>query len=119
MPRFIDSPSRVPVRGDKQIDEYVGRLNTLTAEASVAHMRSPAGWSEPFQAPEFDEITVVLQGAVVVEHDGVSTTVAAGQAVVTRAGDRVRYSTPEGAEYVSICRPAFDPNLANREPERG
>ena len=83
---------------------------------SVAHMTAPAGWEEPAQTPEFDEVTVVLAGSVVVEHDGGNLTVPAGQAVITRAGERVRYSVgPDGAEYVAVCLPAFDPELAHRE----
>ncbi len=108
---------RVPVPGGMRIDEYVGRASTSTEQVSVAHMRSPAGWEEPAQAPEFDEVTLVLGGAVHVEHDGGTTVVAAGQAVLTRAGERVRYTTPEGAEYVAVCLPAFAPDTVNREGE--
>ena len=115
-PRLVDQPTRVPVPGGKVIDEYVGTVTTGTAAVSVAHMQAPAGWEEPAQVPEFDEVTLVLAGSVVVEHDEGSLTVAAGQAVVTRAGERVRYSVgPEGAEYVAVCLPAFDPELAHRE----
>ena len=78
-------------------------------------MRSPAGWEEPAQTPEFDEVTLVLAGAVHVEHDGGVLVVAAGQAVLTRAGERVRYTTPDGAEYVAVCLPAFAPDTVNRE----
>lgn len=116
MPRFIAAPARVPVPGGKVIDEYVGRRNTGTEIASVAHMVAPPGWEEPAQTPEFDEITVVLKGLLRVEHEGGVTDVAAGQAVVTHAGERVRYFVgEEGAEYVAVCLPAFDPDLANRE----
>ena len=116
MPQLIASPSRIPVPGGKVIDEYVGRANSNTAEFSVAHMRAPAGWDEPAQAPEFDEVTLVLSGLVRVEHDGGTLEVAAGQAVLTRAGERVRYSVgDEGAEYVAVCLPAFAPELANRD----
>ena len=116
MPQLVPAPTRVPVPGGKVIDEYVGRVTTATAEVSVAHMRAPAGWDEPAQTPEFDEITVVLAGTVLVEHDDGSLEVPAGQAVLTRAGERVRYSVgPEGAEYVAVCLPAFDPALAHRE----
>ena len=115
-PRLVDEPTRIPVPGGKVIDEYVGKVTTGTTAVSVAHMRAPAGWDEPAQVPEFDEVTLVLAGSVVVEHDGGSLTVPAGQAVVTRAGERVRYSVgPEGAEYVAVCLPAFDPELAHRE----
>ena len=115
-PRLVGEPTRIPVPGGKVIDEYVGKVTTGTAAVSVAHMRAPAGWDEPAQVPEFDEVTLVLAGSVVVEHDGGSLTVPAGQAVITRAGERVRYSVgPEGAEYVAVCLPAFDPELAHRE----
>ena len=115
-PRLVDTPTRVPVPGGKVIDEYVGKVTTGTSAVSVAHMRAPAGWDEPAQVPEFDEVTLVLAGSVVVEHDEGSLTVPAGQAVITRAGERVRYSAgPEGAEYVAVCLPAFDPELAHRE----
>ena len=103
--------------GGKTIDEYVGRVTTGTESVSVAHMVAPGGWDEPAQTPDFDEITVVLRGTVRVEHDGGSLDVAAGQAVITRAGERVRYlaPTPEGAEYVAVCLPAFAPDLAHRD----
>jgi ethanolamine utilization protein EutQ (cupin superfamily) len=117
MPDLIESPSRVEAAGTKPklIDEYVGRVNTGEERVSVAHMRSPAGWVEPTQTPEFDEYTVVLEGALTVEHDGGSTTVAAGQAVLVRAGERVRYATPDGASYVAVCLPAFSPDTVHRE----
>ena len=115
MPQLVQGPVRVPVPGGKLIDEYVGRASTGTEQVSVAHMRSPAGWEEPGQRPEFDEVTVVLAGAVHVEHDGGVLEVGAGQAVLTRAGERVRYTTPEGAEYVAVCLPAFAPDTVHRE----
>ena len=115
MPQLVESPVRVPVPGGKLIDEYVGRASTGSEAVSVAHMRSPAGWQEPVQAPEFDEVTLVLGGAVHVEHDGGTLVVRAGQAVLTRAGERVRYTTPDGAEYVAVCLPAFDPDTVHRE----
>jgi mannose-6-phosphate isomerase-like protein (cupin superfamily) len=117
MAELVEKPTRIPVPGGKVIDEYVGRVNTGDASVSVAHMVAPSGWSEPFQAPEFDEVTLVLKGCVRVEHPGGVLDVRAGQAVVTRAGERVRYTTPEseGAEYVAICLPAFSPDLAHRE----
>ena len=117
MPQLVESPVRVPVPGGKLIDEYVGRAATSSPDLSVAHMRSPAGWVEPAQTPEFDEVTLVLGGAVHVEHDGGTMVVSAGQAVLTRAGERVRYTTPEGAEYVAVCLPAFAPDTVNREGE--
>jgi ethanolamine utilization protein EutQ (cupin superfamily) len=115
MPQLISRPSRIPVPGGKVIDEYVGRVTTGTAAASVAHMTAPRGWEEPPQTPDFDEITLVLGGIVHVDHDGGTLEVSAGQAVLTRAGERVRYTTPEGAEYVAVCLPAFAPELAHRE----
>ena len=115
MPQLVEGPVRVPVPGGKLIDEYVGRASTGTEGLSVAHMRSPAGWEEPGQRPEFDEVTLVLSGAVHVEHDGGVLEVGAGQAVLTRAGERVRYTTPQGAEYVAVCLPAFAPETVHRE----
>ncbi len=119
MPRLIPAPSRVTAAGTppKTIDEYVGRVNTGDGRLSVAHMRSPSGWSEPGQRPEFDEITVVLRGALRVEHEGGQLEVAAGQAVHTAPGEWVRYSSPgpDGAEYVAVCLPAFELGAANRD----
>ncbi len=117
MPELIASPSVVPVPGGKRIEEYAGRVATGTTAVSVAVMTAPAGWDEPAQTPEFDEVTVVLEGLVRVEHDGGSLDVPAGQAVLTRAGERVRYSAgPHGARYVAVCTPAFAPDLAHRDP---
>lgn len=118
MPQLIDVPTRIPVPGGKVIDEYVGRVTSATTSVSVAHMKAPAGWSEPAQTPEFDEVTLVLRGTVLVEHDGGRLEVPAGRAVITRSGERVRYLVgDEGAEYVAVCLPAFDPELAHRDPE--
>jgi quercetin dioxygenase-like cupin family protein len=121
MPQLIPAPTRIPVPGGKVIDEYVGAVNTpqtLPASVSVAHMKAPADWSEPFQAPDFGEITVVLRGTVLVEHDSGRLEVGEGQAVVTAAGERVRYSTgADGAEYVAVCLPAFTPEAAHRDDE--
>ena len=119
MPELVRTPTSIPVPGGKVVDEYVGRVTTGTAAASVAHMRSPGGWEEPAQRPEFDEFTLVLRGTVRVEHDGGVLDVAAGQAVITRAGERVRYSTTgdDGAEYVAVCLPAFSPDTVHREGE--
>jgi ethanolamine utilization protein EutQ (cupin superfamily) len=114
MPLHITSPTVVPGVGEKVIRELVGRANTDTGEVSVARMTSPAGWEEPAQTPEFDEVTVVLEGAVVVEHEGGELTIRPGEAVLSRAGERVRYSTPEGAEYIAICVPAFSPDTVHR-----
>jgi ethanolamine utilization protein EutQ (cupin superfamily) len=114
VPLHVSSPTVVPGIGEKVIRELVGRANTDTGEVSVARMTSPAGWTEPAQAPEFDEVTVVLEGAVVVEHDGGELIVRAGEAVLARAGERIRYSTPEGAEYIAVCVPAFSPETVHR-----
>ena len=118
MPELIEAPSRVEAAGTKPklIDEYAGRVNTGEARVSVAHMRSPAGWVEPGQRPDFDEYTLVLNGALHVEHEGGALYVDAGQAVLARAGEWVRYSTPEGAEYVAVCVPAFSPDTVHRDP---
>lgn len=118
MPELVGAPTRIPVPGGKVIDEYAGRASTGGAAVSVAHMQAPAGWSEPAQTPEFDEITLVLRGVVRVEHDGGVLDVGAGQAALTRAGERVRYLVgSEGAEYVAVCLPAFAPELAHRDEE--
>jgi len=119
MPTLIASPTRVTAAGNKPklIDEYVGRVNSATESVSVAHMRSPQGWVEPGQRPEFDEYTLVLRGRLVVKHDGGQLDVRAGQAVVSRRGEWVQYSTPdpEGAEYVAVCLPAFSPATVHRD----
>jgi mannose-6-phosphate isomerase-like protein (cupin superfamily) len=119
MPILIEQPTRVAAAGSppKRIEEYVGRVNTGEERVSVAHMRSPAGWVEPGQTPEFDEYTLVLAGLLRVEHRGGVLDVRAGQAVLARRGEWVRYSTPEpgGAEYVAVCLPAFAPAAAHRD----
>lgn len=118
MPQLIEAPTRIPVPGGKVINEYVGRVTSSTDAVSVAHMQAPAGWDEPAQTPEFDEVTLVLSGSVNVDHEGETLEVRAGQAVVTRAGERVRYSVgEEGAEYVAVCLPAFAPDLVHREEQ--
>lgn len=116
MAELIEKPMRIPVPGGKVIDEYVGVANTGETSVSVAHMVAPGGWEEPAQTPVFDEVTLVLRGTVRVEHPGGVIDVHAGQAVMTRAGETVRYTTPdpEGAEYVAVCRPAFTPDGAGR-----
>jgi mannose-6-phosphate isomerase-like protein (cupin superfamily) len=120
MPTLISKPTRIAAAGNKPklIDEFVGRVNTGEARLSIAQMRSPGGWKEPGQRPEFDEYTVVLAGELLVENDGTSLTVKAGQAVLVRAGEWVRYSTPgnDGAEYIAICLPAFGPEIVHRDP---
>lgn len=117
MAELVEKPMRIPVPGGKIIDEYVGRANTGESAVSVAHMVAPGGWEEPAQTPVFDEVTVVLRGLVRVEHPGGVLDVRAGQAVVTRAGETVRYTTPDpdGAEYVAVCLPAFTPEGAGRQ----
>jgi mannose-6-phosphate isomerase-like protein (cupin superfamily) len=119
MPELIASPSRVEAAGEppKLIDEFVGRVNTSEPGLSIARMRSPAGWAEPGQRPAFDEYTIVLRGALVVESDSGQLIVTAGQAVHAKPGEWVRYSTPgeEGAEYVSVCVPAFAPDTVHRD----
>jgi ethanolamine utilization protein EutQ (cupin superfamily) len=117
MPQLIETPSRVEAAGTKPklIDEYAGRVNTDDERVSVAHMRSPAGWVEPGQRPDFDEYTVVLSGGLHVEHEGGEMDVAPGQAIFVKGGEWVRYSTPEGAEYIAVCLPAFSPDTVHRD----
>ena len=119
MPTFIAQPTRIEAAGNKPklIDEYIGHVNSATSALSVAHMRSPGGWQEPGQAPEFDEFTVVLKGLLRVESAAGSFEVAAGQAIIAHAGEWVRYSTPgeEGAEYIAVCLPAFSPSTVHRD----
>ena len=121
MPTLIPHPTRIEASGNKpkQIDEYIGRVNSHTPLASVAQMRSPTGWQEPGQTPEFDEFTIVLKGALRVEYLHGIIDVAAGQAVIAHKGEWVRYSTPgaEGAEYIAVCVPAFSPQIVHRDPE--
>ena len=120
MPTLIAAPTRIEAAGNKPklIDEYIGRVNSKTELTSVAHMRSPAGWQEPGQTPEFDEFTIVLKGVLVVRHDvggGGVLEVLAGQAVMTRPGEWVQYSTPVDTEYIAICIPAFSPATVHRD----
>lgn len=117
MPTLIAEPKRISSAGNKPklIDEYIGRMNSATAGVSVAHMRSPEGWAEPGQTPEFDEFTVVLKGTLrVTSLDGI-VDVAAGQAVIAHRGEWVQYSTPEGAEYIAVCLPAFSMETVHRD----
>jgi mannose-6-phosphate isomerase-like protein (cupin superfamily) len=120
MPRLIPRATRIPVPGDKQIDEYIGRVNTKDSAVSIAHMHSPPGWSEPGQQPEFDEYTVVLKGSLRVESKDGALEVKAGQAIIAPRGEWVRYSTPgpEGAEYIAVCLAAFDPAVVHRDADR-
>jgi mannose-6-phosphate isomerase-like protein (cupin superfamily) len=117
MPTLIESATRIPVPGNKIIDEYIGRVNSKDSAVSVAHMRSPSGWSEPGQQPEFDEFTIVLRGTLHVESRHGAIDVHAGQAVIAHLGEWVRYSTPspDGAEYIAICLPAFDLATVHRD----
>ncbi len=117
MPEFIPAPTTIPVPGGKRIDEYVGRVNTRESRLSIAHMRSPSGWSEPGQRPEFDEWTLVLRGTMRVEYEGGVREVNSGQAILTRAGEWIRYSTPgaEGCEYIAVCLPAFSIDTVHRD----
>jgi quercetin dioxygenase-like cupin family protein len=119
MPTLISQPTRIQAAGNKPklIDEYVGRVNSKTTGVSVAHMRSPQGWVEPGQSPEFDEFTIVLKGLLRVTHKAGTLDVRAGQAVIAHAGEWVRYSTPEdgGAEYIAVCLPAFSMEAVHRD----
>jgi ethanolamine utilization protein EutQ len=119
MPTLFSQPTRVTAAGNKPklIDEYIGRLNSKNEAVSMAHMRSPGGWQEPGQTPEFDEFTVVLKGMLRVEHRGGAIDVRAGQAVIAHKGEWVRYSTPdpEGAEYMAVCLPAFSMETVQRD----
>ena len=119
MPTLIDAPTTVPAAGTppKTIDEYVDRVNSSTESVSVAHMKSPQGWQEPGQTPRFEEITIVLRGMLLVEHAGGTMDVRAGQALIAHQDEWVRYTSPEegGAEYISVCLPAFSPQLVHRD----
>lgn len=121
MLKIIESPMRIQAAGTppKSIEEFIGRVNSQTAEVSIARMRSPSGWSEPGQTPEFDEFTVVLRGRLRVETRDGTWDVSAGQALIAPRGGWIRYSTPdpEGAEYIAVCLPAFSPQAAHRDPE--
>ena len=119
MPTLINHPTRIEAAGNKPkiIEEFIGRVNSRTETLSIARMRSPGGWLEPGQTPEFDEYTVVLHGMLRVAFKGGTLEVHAGQAVIAHAGEWVQYSTPteEGAEYIAICLPAFSPDTVHRE----
>jgi mannose-6-phosphate isomerase-like protein (cupin superfamily) len=119
MPKIIEAPARIEAHGQppKVIEEFVGRVNSATEALSVARMVSPSGWSEPGQTPQFDEFTVVLRGELQVEsHSGVYQ-ISAGQAIIVKRGEWVRYSTPspQGAEYIAVCLPAFSPATVHRD----
>jgi len=119
MPTLIAHPTRIEAAGNKPkiIDEYIGRVNSGTSSASVAHMRSPEGWVEPGQTPEFSEFTIVLKGLLRVQHKAGILDIRAGQAVITNPGEWIQYSTPEpgGAEYIAVCLPAFTPETVHRD----
>jgi ethanolamine utilization protein EutQ len=119
LPTLIHSATRITAAGNKPklIDEYIGRVNSNTASVSVAHMRSPSGWEEPGQTPEFEEYTIVLKGTLRVTSKSGVIDVHAGQAVITHPGEWVRYSTPgpDGAEYIAVCSPAFSPDTVHRD----
>ena len=119
MPQLIESPTRIEATGNKPklIDEYVGRVNSLTSLVSIAHMRSPGGWTEPGQTPSFDEYTIVLKGTLRVAHAAGTIDVNAGQAIIVERNEWVQYSTPtdDGAEYIAVCMPAFAPETVNRD----
>ena len=120
MPTLISTPTQITAAGNKPkiIREYIGRVNSGTSAVSIAHMTSPTGWLEPGQRPEFDEYTLVLKGTLRVEHEQGTIDVAAGQAIITHAGEWVRYSTPqpEGADYIAVCLPAFSMDTVHRDP---
>jgi ethanolamine utilization protein EutQ (cupin superfamily) len=122
LPTYIERPTRIQAAGNmpKLIDEYIGRVNTSGSSngqpISVAHMRSPAGWEEPGQTPEFEEYTIVLRGRLRVRHQGGMFDVSGGQAVIAHPGEWIQYSTPdEATEYVAICMPAFSPDTVHRD----
>jgi len=119
MPTLIAQPTRITAAGNKPklIDEYIGRVNSTTSAASVAHMRSPEGWLEPGQTPDFDEFTIVLKGTLRVKHKSGTLDVRSGQAIIAHAGEWVQYSTPEsgGAEYIAVCLPAFSVETVHRD----
>jgi len=119
MAKVFEQPTLVEAAGEpsKTIEEYIGRVNSNTTTLSIARMKSPSGWSEPGQKPEFDEFTVVLQGVLHIRLKDREFDVAAGQAVSISAGEWVQYSSPhpEGAEYLAVCLPAFSPELVHRD----
>lgn len=119
MPQFIPQPTRIQAAGNKPklIEEFVGRVNSQSSELSLARMTSPSGWVEPGQTPEFDEYTLVLKGFLRVKDRQGETDVQAGQAIITRKGEWIQYSTPgpEGAEYIAVCLPAFSPETVHRD----
>lgn len=117
MAKYIKAPTIIAAQGNlpKEIQEFVGRVNTGTGGVSIARMISAAGWQEPGQTPEFDEYTVVLKGSVKITQRHGEFIVRAGEAVIIEKGEWVQYSTPDGAEYISVCLPAFSPDTVHRD----
>ena len=119
MPFLIAKPQIIEAAGNKPkiIEEFFGRVNSKTTELSIAKMKSPQGWVEPGQRPDFDEYTVVLKGTLQVKTESEIINVNAGSAILTKKGEWIQYSTPfeEGAEYVAICLPAFSPETVHRD----
>jgi ethanolamine utilization protein EutQ (cupin superfamily) len=119
MANLIPQPSIIKAAGNKPkiIEEFIGRVNSKTADLSIARMTSPAGWIEPGQTPEFDEYTLVIRGLLRVETCDETIDVSAGQAIIAEKGKWVRYSTPNdaGAEYIAVCLPAFSPGTVHRD----
>lgn len=116
MPERIAAPTKIPVPGNKIIEEFIGAVNNKESQVSIAKMTSPVGWSEPGQRPDFDEFTIVLSGTLHVEYEGGAMDVKGGQAVIARKGEWIRYSTPDApAEYVAVCIPAFSPDTVHRD----
>jgi quercetin dioxygenase-like cupin family protein len=117
MPKWVPKPTGIRAAGEppKTIEEFVGRVNSHDSALSIARMTSPAGWREPGQTPEFNEYTVVLRGELQVETRSTTHKVAAGQAIIVHAGEWVRYATPQGAEYIAVCLPAFSSETVRRD----
>lgn len=119
MPILIKTPTVIAASGNKpkEIREYIGRVNSKTNALSIARMKSPSGWIEPGQQPEFNEYTLVLRGMLRVTTKDGNLDVREGEAVIVRAGEWVQYSTPEsdGAEYIAVCLPAFSIETVHRD----
>jgi len=119
MPTLVNAPSIIQAAGNKPkiIEEYIGRVNTKTQQASIARMQSPGGWVEPGQTPEFDEFTVVLKGMLRVKTKSETMDVRAGQAIIAHRGEWIQYSSPEegGAEYIAVCLSVFSPDSVHRD----
>ena len=116
MPELVPEPFLIPFQNGATVEEFIGRDRDGSDRVSVALLYAPPGWIEPVQTPEFDEVTVVLTGALRVECDGEVIEVAENQAVITKAGETVQYSSPTGSRYLAVCLPAFDAGLAHRQP---